>query len=97
MIEPKLGPLGPLVAIGWDDSDSAIGLLWDKVEGLEFKWQLLTNNRILNFAPSPLGLLEAYKSVGQRYMTQRLHRDHENTQASESIRGQLVQLDFKLP
>ena len=97
MIEPKLGPLGPLVAIGWDDSDSAIGLLWDKVEGPEFKWQLLTNNRILNFAPSPLGLVEVYKSVGQWYMTQHLHHHRENTQASESILGQLVQPDFKSP
>ena len=97
MIEPKLGPLGPLVAIGWDDSDSAIGLLWDKVEGLEFKWQLLTKNRIPNFTPSSLGLIEVYKSVGQRYMTQHLRRHCENTQASESILGQLVQPDFKSP
>jgi hypothetical protein len=97
MIEPKLGPLGPLVAIGWHDNDSVAGLLWGKVEGPEFKWQLLANNRISNFAPSPLGLVEAYKSVSQPYMTQHLHRHRKNTQASKSVRGQLVQLDFKSP
>ena len=79
MIEPKLGPLGPLVPIGWHNGNSAARILWDKVEGPELKRQFFSNNGVLDLAPSVLRLTKSYKCGGTRHMAHYLHGHSENT------------------
>lgn len=87
VIKPVLGPLRPLVLTCWHNSNTAVGLLRDEIEGLKLKRQFLLNSRVPDLTPLMLCFIKPYKCISIRHMAHHLHRHSENAQAGKGIGG----------